>query len=121
MTRPEIETVRRHLAGLEAVLAKSNGGWADEEALLEFRRLCWAALLVVRDPECQQQIDFLIQFAKDLYSDRAHHRWDIGPVFGADILRRKIRSSLRACRERMNVLEGARYGKRWRDLRAAAA
>jgi hypothetical protein len=119
MTNADLQRARSHLDGLEAVLANSHGGWADEDSLLEFRRLCWAALLVVDDGECQQQIDLLVQYAKDLYSDRGHQRWDVGPVFGADILRRKIRMMLSACRVRLNGIEGGRYGKRWRDLRAA--
>ena len=96
------QDIQGYLAGLEAVLAKSHGGWADEESLLEFRRLCLSARLVAEDSDCHQQFDLLAQYAKDLYSDHAHHRWDIGPVFGADILRRKIRMTLSACRARVN-------------------
>ena len=109
---------RSYLDGLETLLAKSHGGWADEQSLLEFRRLCWAALLVADDPECQEQIDLLVQYAKSLYSDRDHHRWDLGPLFGVDVLRRKIRTVLGAARARLGGADRA-YGKRWRDLRAA--
>ena len=117
MTNAGLQTVREHLAALEAVLAKSHGGWADEDSLLEFRRICWAALLVANDADCQRHLDHLVQYAKDLYSDEAHQRWNVGPVFGADILRRKIRMVLAAFRGRLDGTE--RYGKRWRDLRAA--
>ena len=117
MTQAGLQKLRSQLAGLESVLAKSHGGWADEESLLEFRRLCWEALLLVNDAEYHEQIDLLVQYAKELYSDDAHHRWDVGPVFGADILRRKIRMVLAAFRARLDGAE--RYGKRWRDLRAA--
>jgi hypothetical protein len=117
MTQAELERVRGHLAGLETVLAKSHGGWADEDSLLEFRRICWEVLLVAHEPECHEQIDLLVQYAKDLYSDQDHHRWDVGPVFGSDILRRKIRMVLAGFRARLEGLGG--YGKRWRDLRAA--
>lgn len=118
MTHAGLQSVREHLAALEAVLAKSHGGWADEESLLEFRRICWAALLVANDADCQRHLDHLVQYAKDLYSDDAHQRWNVGPVFGADILRRKIRAALGALRARLNSIERG-YGKRWRDLRAA--
>jgi hypothetical protein len=118
MTHAGLQSVREHLAALEAVLAKSHGGWADEESLLEFRRICWAALLVANDADCQRHLDHLVQYAKDLYSDEAHQRWNVGPVFGADILRRKIRAALGALRARLNGIERG-YGKRWRDLRAA--
>lgn len=105
-----------HFAGLETVLARSHGGWADEDSLLEFRRLCSEALLVAG--ECRDQIELLLRYAKDLYSDCGHHRWDIGPLLGADILRRKIRMTLSACRARVNGLElptarvrGSRYAR----------
>jgi hypothetical protein len=118
MTQADLERVRAHLAALEAVVVKSHGGWSDEDSLLEFRRLCWEVLLVANEPECHEQIDLLVQYAKDLYSDHDHHRWDVGPVFGADILRRKIRMVVTAFRARLEGGAGG-YGKRWRDLRAA--
>jgi hypothetical protein len=118
MTQAETDRILGYLAGLEAVVTKSHGGWADEDSLLEFRRLCWAAILAVDDGECQEQLDLLVQYAKDLYSDDAHRRWDIGPVFGVDILRRKIRTLLGSFRVRLQGIERG-YGKRWRDLRAA--
>jgi hypothetical protein len=105
MTHAGLQSVREHLAALETVLAKSHGGWADEESLLEFRRICWAALLVANDADCQRHLDHLVQYAKDLYSDDAHQRWNVGPVFGADILRRKIRAALGALRARLNGID----------------
>jgi len=102
MASLEPRNFQDYLAGLEAVLAKSHGGWADEESLLEFRRLCSSALLVAADSARHAQIGLLVRYAQDLYSDRAHHRWDIGPVFGADILRRKIRMTLSACRAQLH-------------------
>lgn len=118
MTAADLQKVRDHLSALEAVIARSHGGWADEESLLEFRRLCWAMLLAVDDGECQAHIDLLLQYAKDLYSDHDHHRWNVGPVFGVDLLRRKIAMALSALRVRLEGPERG-YGKRWRDLRAA--
>jgi hypothetical protein len=110
VTHADLQKVRSHLAGIEAVLAKSHGGSPDDESLLEFRRLCWAALLLAHDGECHEQIDLLVQCAKDLYSERDHDR--------VDVLRGKIRMALSAFRARLNGLERG-YGKRWRDLRAA--
>ena len=107
-----------HLDSLEALVTKSHGGWADEQSLLEFRRLCWAALLLSDDPECHGRIELLVQYAKSLYTESDHHRWDVGPVFGVDVLRRKIRMVLSAARVRLSRGERS-YGKRWRDLRAA--
>lgn len=110
MTHADVQKIRSHLTGVEAVLAKSHGGHADEDSLLEFRRLCWAALLLTDDGECHEQIDLLVQYAKDLYSGHQHDR--------VDALRGKIRAALGGFRARLNSLEGG-YGKRWRDLRAA--
>ena len=110
MTHTDFQKVRSHLDAIEAVAAKSHGGTADDESLLEFRRLCWAALLLAHDAECHEQIDLLVQYAKNLYSERDHDR--------VDVLRDKIRAALSAFRARLNGLERG-YGKRWRDLRAA--
>lgn len=110
VTHADLHKVRTYLAEMEVVLAKPHGGAADDESLLEFRRLCWAALLLADDGECHQQIDLLVQCAKDLYAERDHDR--------ADVVRDKIRTVLSAFRARLNGLERG-YGKRWRDLRAA--
>jgi hypothetical protein len=105
-----LEKIHHALAGMEAVLARSHGGRDDEDALLEFRRLCWAALLLMDDSEAQELIDLLVQYAKDLYSD--------GESRDVEALRGRIGSALAALRARLHVIEGG-YGKRWRDLRAA--
>jgi hypothetical protein len=108
MTRTNLQKVRSYLATLEAILAKSQAGWATDESLLEFRRLCWAAALVADDSECQEQIDLLVQYSKDLSTERG----------GIDILRDRISTVLRTFSARLNGIERG-YGKRWRDLRAA--
>ena len=118
MTQAELDRILGLLTGLETVVTKSHGGWADEDSLLEFRRQCWAAMLSIDDTECQLQLDLLVQYAKDLYSEERHKRWDVGPLFGVDILRRKIRMTLSSFRTRLLGIERG-YGKRWRDLRAA--
>jgi len=110
MKHADLQKVRGTLAGMEAVLAKSHGGADDDESLLEFRGLCWEAMLLADDSECQEQIDLLVQCAKDLYSERDHQR------VGA--LRGEIDRALGALRARLSSLERG-YGKRWRDLRAA--
>jgi hypothetical protein len=114
----DLQKLRSYIAALEGILAKSHGGWADDESLLEFRRSCWAALLVINDKECQEHIALLVQYAKELFSERDHHRWDVGPMFGVDILRRKIRMQLSSFSARLNSVERG-HSKRWQDLRAA--
>ena len=108
MTHTDLHKVRGYLATLQSILAKSQAGWATEESLLEFRRLCWAALLVADDSECQEQIDLLVQYSKDLFSERDR----------AELLRDRIRTTLGSFGARLNGIERG-YGKRWRDLRAA--
>ena len=110
MKHAELQKVRDCLAAMEALLAKARAGASDDESLLEFRRMCWAALLLAHDDECHQQIDLLVQYAKDLYSGRDDER--------VEDLRAKIATVLSAFRTRLNGLERG-YGKRWRDLRAA--
>jgi hypothetical protein len=108
MTNSEIQKVRSHLASLEAMLDERFAGASDEEALLEFRRLCWAALLLVDDAECQEQIDLLVQYAKELFRGGE----------AADGVKPRLNAALAACAARLDAVEGG-YGKRWRDLRAA--
>ena len=110
ITQTDLQKMRSALAGMEAVLASAHGGCEDDESLLEFRRMCWAALLLVDDGECQEQIDILVQSAKELYSQCEQPR--------VEVLRGDIRTALNAIRARLHGLEGG-YGKRWRDLRAA--
>jgi hypothetical protein len=110
MRHTDLHKIRSYLSGVEAVLANARGATADEETLLEFRRLCWAALLLTDDAECHEQIDLLVQYAKDLYCERENVR--------ADHVRSKIRTALGAFRTRLSTIESG-YGKRWRDLRAA--
>jgi hypothetical protein len=108
MTNADVRKVRSHLATLEAMLEQRSGDCADEEALLEFRRVCWAALLLVHDADFQEQIDLIVQHAKELFrgGDAAN---DVKPKLGA---------ALAACGARLHMVERG-YGKRWRDLRAA--
>ena len=110
MTQADLDKVRGSLAAIEILLARTPAAAPNDDALLEFRRHCWSILLQAHDTECQDQIDLLVQHAKDLYSGIESHR--------VDALRGKIRMVLSGMRTRLESLEGG-YGKRWRDLRAA--
>lgn len=110
MKHAQLDKIHHCLAAIEALFAKTRGGVVDDESLLEFRRLCWAALLLTDDVECHRQIDLLVQYAKDLYSEQEAE--------DVDALRGKIRTALSAFRARLHGLQHG-YGKRWRDLRAA--
>ena len=104
MTNSEVQKVRSHLASLQAMLDQRING-ADEEALLEFRRVCWAALLLVADVDFQDQIDLLVRYAKEFFR-------------GGEHMKDRMNAVLAACHARLEAVEGG-YGKRWRDLRAA--
>ena len=108
MRYTDVQKARSHLATLEAMVEKRFTDCADDEALLEFRRVCWAALLLVRDAQFQAQIDLLVQHAKELFRD--------GEA-GNDV-KDKLGAALAACSARLHMFERG-YGKRWRDLRAA--
>ena len=108
MTSSHIQKVRGNLAALQAMLNQRAAGHRDEASLLEFRRLCWAALLLVNDRECQQHIDLLVQYAKELFRGGE----------AADGVKGKLEATIVACSARLDAIEGG-YGKRWRDLRAA--
>ena len=104
MTNSEVQKVRSHLASLQAMLDQRLNG-ADEEALLEFRRVCWAALLLVADVDFQDQIDLLVRYAKEFFR-------------GGEDMKDRMNAVIAACHVRLDAVEGG-YGKRWRDLRAA--
>ena len=108
MTNTDVQRVRNHLATLEGMLEQRFGESADEEALLEFRRVCWAALLLVHDADFQEQIDLLVQHAKELFRGGE----------AANEAKIKLSAALAACSARLHMVERG-YGKRWRDLRAA--
>ena len=67
-------------------------------------------MLLTGDGECHEQIDILVQAAKELYADCEDAQ--------VENLRGRIRTVLSGLRARLNGI-GSIYGKRWRDLRAA--
>lgn len=104
MTNSEIQTVRSHLGSLQTMLVRRFDA-ADDESLLEFRRACWAALLLVADVDFQDQIDLLVRYAKEFFR-------------GGEDMKDRMNAVIAACHVRLDAVEGG-YGKRWRDLRAA--
>jgi len=104
MTNNDIQKVRSHLASLQTMLSRRFDA-TDDESLLEFRRVCWATLLLVEDVDFQDQIDLLVRYAKEFFR-------------GGEDLKDKMNAVLATCYVRLEAVEGG-YGKRWRDLRAA--
>src|SRR5687767_5145229 len=107
MTHAHIQRARLLLALLERVVGRSHGGWADYESLTEFRRLCWAALVLADDAQCQAQVELLVQYGNDLFSDHDHQKWDAAPLIGVDVLRFKIRGALASLRARLSAMESS--------------
>ena len=107
MTHPRLQRARLFLVLLERVLGRSHGGWADDDSLSEFRRLCRGALVLVDDMECEAQIALLVRYGNDLFSDHDHQKWDAAPLIGVDALRFRIRGALASLRARLDAMERA--------------
>jgi hypothetical protein len=105
MTHAHIQRVRLFLVLLERVLGRSHGGWADYDSLSEFRRLCWGALALADDLECQAELELLVRYGNDLFSNHDHQKWDAAPLIGVDALRLRIRGGLASVRARLDAME----------------
>jgi hypothetical protein len=82
-----------------------NGGWADGEALRQFRQLSYTASRGAEDAECAALMRTAEQYAQDLFSHSAHFKWARGNTSGADVLRLCILEKLYAFRLRLVELQ----------------
>jgi hypothetical protein len=57
--------------------------------------------------ECEAQVELLLRYGNDLFSDHAHHKWDAAPLIGVDVLRFRIRGALASLRARLDAMERA--------------
>ena len=96
----------RYCARIRDLILHHSGGWADGDALRKFRLLSYAASRGTDDAECAQLMGAADQYAADLFSACAHHKWVRGRTSGADILRLCILSKLDAFRDRLISLLG---------------
>ena len=87
-----------------------SGGWADSAALRTFRLLSYAAARAADDADCAELMRTADQYAADLFSASAHHKWARSSTSGADMLRLCILSKLDAFRDRLMQLPGAGRG-----------
>ena len=109
MTNADVQKVRSHLASLEADAAEALRRRRRRRIAARVsprcagRRCCWSTT-----PSARQQIDLLVQHAKELFRGGD----------AADGVKHRLDAALAACSARLDMVEGG-YGKRWRDLRAA--
>lgn len=90
-----------YCARIRDLILHHSGGWADGEALQKFRLLSYAAARAATDAECAQLMRDADEYAADLFSESAHHKWAQGRTSGADVLRLSILGKLDAIRERL--------------------
>lgn len=83
-----------------------SGGWADADALRTFRLLSAAARRAADDAVCEEIMHSADQYAADLFSAGAHHKWAQGKTSGVDVLRLGILGKLDALRDRLIALQG---------------
>jgi hypothetical protein len=107
-------------AALLEIVIHSAGGRRDGRSLAKVERLCAAAMAVVEDDaECAAHVDAVAHYARALFSERAHRKWDRGSITGADFLRLEIVRTLHCLNRRLCALEerrreaSARAAQRW--------
>jgi hypothetical protein len=93
-----------HCTRIRDLILYHRGGWADREALLEFRRLARAAAHAADDDQCAALMRSAEQYAADLFSDTAHYKWTRAHTSGAHILRLCILEKIFAFRDRVMEL-----------------
>jgi len=99
-----------HCERIRDLTIHHSGGWADTDALRNFRRLSYAAARAADDADCSELMRTADQYAADLFSASAHYKWARGKTSGADMLRLCILSKLDAFRERLMQLLAAGRG-----------
>jgi hypothetical protein len=60
---------------------------------------------LVDDVECEAQVELLVRYGNDLFSDHDHQKWDAAPLIGLDALRFRIRGALASLRARLDAME----------------
>jgi hypothetical protein len=86
-----------------------SGGWADSEALRQFRSLSQMASRAADDRHCSALMRTAEVYAADLFSHSSHLRWARGNTTGADVLRLCILEKLYAFRLRLLELQRANW------------
>lgn len=110
MSPPVTGDALAHCARIRDLILHHSGGWADADALRKFRLLSSAAARAAEDSECSELMRTAEEYASDLFSDSAHHKWARSSTSGVDVLRLGILGKLDAFRDRLTQLLAARRG-----------
>ena len=90
---------------IRELLLQHSGGWADHDALTEFRELTFAASRAADDPECAGMMRSADRYALDLFSASAHQIWSTGELSGTEFLRSQILGLLEVFSDRLMYLD----------------
>ena len=110
MSHRATEDALTYCARIRDLVLHHSGGWADADALRKFKLLSYAASRAADDAQCTEIMHTADQYAADLFSATAHHKWARTRTSGADMLRLCILSKLDAFLDRLNELQAARRG-----------
>ena len=105
MSNPRMNRALAHCERIRELLLRHSGGWADIDALAEFRELTAAAARDADDSECAGMMRSADRCALDLFSESAHQNWQTGELSGTEFLRSQIFRLLDAFRDRLVHLE----------------
>jgi hypothetical protein len=108
MVDADLEKARECHGALREIFIHHPGGWADRDALYRAEKLCWQAMTLVKDAECQEKMGIVEHYAAALYSEAEHHKWRMASLPGADFLRLQILRALVGFHGRLLAIEAAR-------------
>src|SRR5574341_137335 len=107
MSPPRMDDALAHCGRIRQLILHHSGGWADTEALTQFRIMSFAAARAADDPECAGMMRSADRYALDLFSVAAYESWATNDITGADFLRKQILRVLDAFRDRVLYLQSA--------------
>jgi hypothetical protein len=109
MSPPATGDALTYCSRIRDLILHHSGGWADADALRKFRLLSFAAARAADDADCSELMRTADQYAADLFSASAHHKWKWARsrTSGADMLRLCILTKLDAFRDRLGQLLAA--------------
>lgn len=105
MSYPQMTRALAQFERIRELLLQHSGGWADVDALTEFRELTSAASRAADDPECAGMMRSADRYALDLFSVSAHQNWATGELSGTEFLRTQILGLLEAFTDRLTYLD----------------
>jgi hypothetical protein len=104
----DIDEARRHHAALRELVARHPGGSADYRTLRRVLELCRCAAEALDDRYCLEKLRLVEDFAAEMLSHDAHHRWDVEAMTGAQFLKQQILGALELFNSRLYSLESLR-------------